>query len=57
MEAEYLIRKIRELSEPYSNAVYLRCVNDPSGEESDLFYPQDQNSPFETESQGGSTII
>jgi len=57
VEAEYLIRKICELSEPYSNAVYLRCVNDHSGEESDLFYPQDQNSPFKTESQGGSTII
>ncbi len=27
-EAEYLVRKIRELPEPYSNAVYLRCVEE-----------------------------
>jgi len=27
-EAEFLIRKIRELPEPYSNAVYLRCVEE-----------------------------
>lgn len=28
IEAEFLIRKIRELPEPYSNAVYLRCVEE-----------------------------
>ena len=28
VEAEYLVRKIRELPEPYSNAVYLRCVEE-----------------------------
>src|SRR3989338_10608843 len=28
VEAEFLIRKIRELPEPYSNAVYLRCVEE-----------------------------
>ena len=28
VEAEYLIRKIRSLPEPYSNAVYLRCVEE-----------------------------
>lgn len=27
-EAGFLIRKIRELPEPYSNAVYLRCVEE-----------------------------
>ena len=27
-EAEFLINKIRELPEPYSNAVYLRCVEE-----------------------------
>ena len=27
-EAEFLIRKIRELPEPYGNAVYLRCVEE-----------------------------
>ncbi len=27
-EADFLIRKIRELPEPYSNAVYLRCVEE-----------------------------
>lgn len=27
-EAEYLIRKIAELDEPYQNAVYLRCVEE-----------------------------
>ena len=27
-EAEYLIRKISELDEPYQNAVYLRCVEE-----------------------------
>jgi RNA polymerase sigma-70 factor (ECF subfamily) len=27
-EAEYLVRKIRELPEPYANAVYLRCVEE-----------------------------
>ena len=28
VEAEFLIRKIAELPEPYSNAVYLRCVEE-----------------------------
>src|SRR3989344_5694051 len=28
VEAEFLIRKIGELTEPYSNAVYLRCVEE-----------------------------
>ena len=28
VEAEFLIRKIGELPEPYSNAVYLRCVEE-----------------------------
>ena len=28
VEAAYLVRKIRELPEPYSNAVYLRCVEE-----------------------------
>lgn len=28
VEADFLIRKIRELPEPYSNAVYLRCVEE-----------------------------
>ncbi len=28
VEAAFLIRKIRELPEPYSNAVYLRCVEE-----------------------------
>ena len=28
VEAEFLVRKIRELPEPYSNAVYLRCVEE-----------------------------
>jgi len=28
VEAVYLIRKIKELPEPYSNAVYLRCVEE-----------------------------
>lgn len=28
VEAVFLIRKIRELPEPYSNAVYLRCVEE-----------------------------
>jgi RNA polymerase sigma factor (sigma-70 family) len=28
IEAEYLIRKIENLSEPYRNAVYLRCVEE-----------------------------
>lgn len=28
VEAGYLIRKIRELPEPYSNTVYLRCVEE-----------------------------
>jgi RNA polymerase sigma factor (sigma-70 family) len=28
VEAEFLIRKIRELPEPYGNAVYLRCVEE-----------------------------
>ena len=27
-EADFLVRKIRELPEPYSNAVYLRCVEE-----------------------------
>jgi RNA polymerase sigma factor (sigma-70 family) len=27
-EAEFLIRKVRELPEPYSTAVYLRCVEE-----------------------------
>lgn len=27
-EAEYLIRKIGELDEPYQHAVYLRCVEE-----------------------------
>lgn len=28
VEAEYMIRKIAELEEPYQNAVYLRCVEE-----------------------------
>ncbi len=28
VEAEFLVRKIQELPEPYSNAVYLRCVEE-----------------------------
>ncbi len=28
VEAKFLVRKIRELPEPYSNAVYLRCVEE-----------------------------
>lgn len=28
VEADFLVRKIRELPEPYSNAVYLRCVEE-----------------------------
>ena len=28
VEAAYLVRKIQELPEPYSNAVYLRCVEE-----------------------------
>ncbi len=28
VEANFLVRKIRELPEPYSNAVYLRCVEE-----------------------------